>query len=124
MQIKIIKFILQPIVENSIIHAFEDRDGIGCITIKGKIEDENLILSVEDNGVGMTKVQIEKIYQKKNENVRNDRKVTGLGIKTIHEMLKIACGDQYGVEVRSLIDNGTQVRLILPLNNGEENTNV
>lgn len=124
MELKIIKFILQPIVENSIIHAFEDRDGIGCITIKGKIEDDNLILSVEDNGVGMTKTQIEEIFQEKNEKLSNNRKVTGLGIKTIHEMLKIACGQEYGLEVQSLINNGTQVKLVLPLIHGEENANV
>ncbi len=124
MELKIIKFILQPIVENSIIHAFEDRDGIGCITIKGKIEDDNLILSVEDNGVGMTKTQIKKIFQEKNEKLSNNRKVTGIGIKTIHEMLKIACGQEYGVEVQSLINKGTQVKLVLPVIYGEENTNV
>jgi len=124
MELKIIKFILQPIVENSIIHAFEDRDGIGCITIKGKIEDDNLILSVEDNGVGMTKTQIEEIFQEKDEKLSNNRKVTGLGIKAIHEMLKIACGQEYGLRVQSLINNGTQVKLVLPLIHGEENANV
>lgn len=115
MELKIVKFILQPIVENSIIHAFEDRDGTGCITIKGMIEDNNLILSVEDNGIGMSESEIEGIFQDKDEMVSNDRKVTGLGIKTIHEMLKIACGNQYGLEVCSIINNGTQVRLVLPI---------
>jgi len=124
MELKIIKFILQPIVENSILHAFEDRDGIGCITISGKIEDDNLILSVEDNGVGMTETQVEEIFQENNEKLNNDRRVTGLGIKTIHEMLKIACGHQYGLEVQSLINKGTQVRLVLPVINGEENSYV
>jgi len=124
MELKIIKFILQPIVENSIIHAFEDRDGVGCITIKGKIEDSNLILSVVDNGIGMTESEIKKIFQEKDEKISNDSKVTGLGIKTIHDMLKIACGQEYGLEVQSLFNNGTQVRLVLPVIYGEENANV
>ena len=124
MELKIIKFILQPIVENSIIHAFEDRDGIGCITIKGKLYEANLILSVEDNGIGITQTEIEEIFEEKSEKISNDRKVTGLGIKTIHEMLKIACGHQYGLEVQSLINNGTEVRLVLPVINGEEDVNV
>ena len=124
MELKIIKFILQPIVENSITHAFDDRDGSGCITIKAQLCDDNLILSVEDNGVGMTQTQIEEIFQDRNEKKSNDKKVTGLGIKTIHEMLKIACGHQYGLEIQSLLNNGTKVRLVLPIINREENGNV
>lgn len=124
MELRIVKFILQPIVENSIIHAFENSDGTGCITIRGKIEEQSLILSVEDNGIGMTEYEINEIFKEKNEKISNDSKVTGLGIKTIHDMLKIACGHQYGLEVQSLINKGTKVRFILPVINGEEDANV
>lgn len=123
MELKIIKFILQPIVENSIIHAFEDRDGVGFIKIEGRIENDNLIISVEDNGIGMTEDEIKKIFQVKNENTSSDMKVTGLGIRTIDEMLKIACGHQYGLQVQSS-KNGTKTTLKLPIIGEKEKANV
>ena len=66
MEIKVMKFILQPIVENSISHGFRDRIRGGRIRILAKLDKngEELLLKVWDNGRGIEREKLEKINQR------------------------------------------------------------
>lgn len=102
------KLLLQPIVENSIIHGFENTDNEGVIEISSRKEDQFMILSIIDNGAGM---DLNSSIDGKN---KKEFKFSGIGIKNIDERIKIYFGDNYGIKITSSINQGTTVELWLP----------
>lgn len=108
-KLKILKFILQPLVENSIFHGFKNYKYGGEIKIRSQIIDENLLIEVIDNGCGIDK--------EKNES-RNDetgKMHSGIGLNNVHERICIYFGSEYGITVKSEEGNGTCVMLELPI---------
>lgn len=114
---KVLRFILQPIVENAIIHGFKDSTQCGCIEIAAYIEANKLILRIEDDGNGITDEQVE--YLNAYINKRNDYILTSykrsIGVKNVNMRIKLACGDEYGILFKSKVNVGTQVIFTLPL---------
>ncbi|WP_069999514.1 sensor histidine kinase [Cellulosilyticum sp. I15G10I2] len=111
-----IKFILQPIVENSIFHGLEDLDTQGLITISAHLDKEYLFLTVKDNGVGMTEEQLENARKGKS----SDKKYNEIGIKNIDERIKFYCGSAFGLGLSSIKNAGTIVTIKLPANLKED----
>lgn len=99
MDIKVLKIILQPVVENSIKHGFEDMSEGGEINITAYQNSGDLIIEIEDNGKG-TDV---------NPLVTGSKK--GYGIYNIDERIKLTYGEGYGVQFKSVIGKGTIVKL-------------
>lgn len=105
---KIPRLLLQPIVENSIIHGTEDeRNGIIIKIMVQEIESECSILIV-DNGNGFDS---EKMTS---DRVKNN-KFSGMGLNNVNERIKLCFGEAYGLEVKSEINKGTSVRINLPM---------
>lgn len=105
------KLILQPIVENSIIHGIIEKDeGTGEIKIFSSVEGDNLILSIQDNGKGVP----DDILAKINYGQISDSKGS-YGIKNVVERIKLIYGDAYGLEYLSKYNEGTTVRIKLPI---------
>lgn len=107
---KVLRFILQPIVENAIFHGFENMDGDGVIIIRSFFENENLIIEVEDNGVGMDGESLANIIVDHN---RKD-KFSGIGLRNIEERIKLYFGEKYGLSFQSSLNKGTKVTITLP----------
>lgn len=99
---KIPKLILQPVVENSIIHGLEQKIGNGHLTIDISQPGDIIIISIEDDGVGFDKNKIE---------FRN----TGFGMKNVDRRIKILFGEEYGLSIDSNPGKGTCVIIVLPL---------
>lgn len=114
MDMIVIKFILQPIVENAIIHAFRDNEGAGLIEIEASLEQGNLVLVVRDNGRGMDEKEASAILNQEKSAKRDENKVTGLGVRNINERIKVAYGKSYGIEIFSKKEEGTTVKYTLP----------
>ncbi|PRR79163.1 Sensor histidine kinase YehU [Clostridium liquoris] len=113
----IIKLILQPIVENAIIHGINDIDREKYITISGFLENGKLIFQVEDNGIGMTEDEIKNVLNNK----ENDK--TGfnhIGINNVRSRIKLNCGQEYGLKIESEKNKFTRVTLIHPILTEEE----
>ena len=105
------KLILQPIVENSIIHGIIEKDeGTGVIKIFSSVEGDNLILTIQDNGKGVPNDILAKI----NYGQISDSKGS-YGIKNVVERIKLIYGDAYGLEYLSKYNEGTTVRIKLPI---------
>ncbi len=102
------KITLQPIIENAIYHGINGLVDGGRITITVKTQDDNIVMTVEDNGNGMTDEQIETIMNKD----RSDK--TGIGIKNVNDRLKIYFGNEYGITIHSELDEGTKVIILMP----------
>jgi two-component system sensor histidine kinase YesM len=109
LKVKCIKFILQPFVENAIFHGIEPKNGIGCIRIHIKLDDDMVEIIVHDDGVGMDVAQI------LNENDSNDRRFNGIGIKNVDERLRLTYGEKYGVRIISVRDQYTSVNIRFPV---------
>ncbi|MCH4889392.1 sensor histidine kinase [Acidaminobacter sp. JC074] len=104
------KLLLQPIVENSIIHGFENIDYDGKITIDGFLEDGILTLRIADNGKGLIDKQVNRMPSKK---------LTSIGLSNVEERIKLHFGQEYGLEL--LFEDGfTVVTLCLPYKKRED----
>ena len=112
LEYKTIKFILQPIVENSIFHGFENIERIGLIELSAYVEGDYLYIKVSDNGVGMTEEQKENLINRKPSN----KQYLEIGIKNVDERIKFYCGEDCGLTLVSERDVGTSVTFKLPIN--------
>lgn len=113
---EVIKLILQPLVENAIIHGIE-KDGKNCvIRLSATLTDDNLILTVEDNGIGMTAEELMKLqfslYQETEE--EKPKRHGGIALKNVNDRIKLYHSDKYGMSIQSKKHKGTKVTLILP----------
>lgn len=99
-EIKIVKQILQPFVENAIYHGLEPKIGQGLLSLEGKIQSQYLIFEISDNGVGIEKdIDVMK----------------GYAISNVIQRIKLHYGDNAEVVFESKMNEGTKVKLILPL---------
>ena len=108
----IIKFLLQPLVENAILHGFERKKGMGIIHITAQKQDEDkLLILIRDNGSGMSEEAIKQLFDGKHEKWVQYNKI---GVKNIQERIKILYGSQYGLTYKSEMNEYTEVRVLLP----------
>ena len=105
-QYETLNLILQPIVENAIGHGIdllEDRRGL--IKVYASMVDEEIYIMVEDNGVGMDKETMERM-------LTQDSK--GYGMRNVNRRIKLFYGQDYGLHIESVINQGTVVTVKLP----------
>lgn len=102
------KITLQPIIENAIYHGINRMVDEGEIRIRICEEGENIVFSVSDNGVGMSREQCENILKSE----PGDQ--TGIGIKNVNDRIRIYFGEAYGITIESEPDEGTCVSIRMP----------
>lgn len=113
----IVKNVLQPLVENALIHGiltYKDENGEilgGCITMKVVQEEAHLAITIEDNGSGMPQEIIENIENQSKTPNRGKH----IGIRNIIERIKYIYGESYEFKIKSVIGEGTRVVLRLPI---------
>ena len=113
------KFIIQPIVENSIIHAFDQHEIKGDIYIHAVLKETYLLLLIRDNGKGIDYEKTMEIISGKNEKP-NSNKYMGIGISSVHKRIQILYGESYGLVFSTEIGIGTVFRLKLPIYKQDE----
>jgi LytS/YehU family sensor histidine kinase len=105
---------IQPLIENSIIHGFKERDS-GTIEIKSKEMKEKVVIIVKDDGAGINRNILNNILSYEDENKEKiTTHITGIGINNVHKRLKYYFGDEYGLEINSELGQGTEVKINLP----------
>lgn len=113
-----LRMILQPIVENAVYHGMEVRNRKGKLVLEGKVSDEKLILTVTDNGKGMSQEALDNLRKTisdyESASLCNAEK-SSIGLGNISKRIKIQFGTQYGLSVDSAETSGTQVTLVLPV---------
>ena len=109
--------ILQPLVENSIIHGVGDVTEQGEIIIKLRRENERVNIHVEDNGVGMKAEQLEELLAEifDQDQVKKDEGRIGLGLKNVYRRLLAYYGTELRFSVESEEDCGTIVTINIPV---------
>lgn len=107
----ILKIVLQPLVENAIIHGILEKDGeTGTILIRGEQIADLIVLYVKDDGVGMSEETIVRILSGETPASRE----SGYGLKNINERLRIHYGEKYGLSFDSAPGTGTTVIVRIP----------
>jgi Predicted signal transduction protein with a C-terminal ATPase domain len=113
LDLKILKFLLQPIIENSLIHGIEPMSGQGMIIVKAFLDSENLKIVVTDNGLGIPEERMMGILEEKFKS--NKSSFSGIGICNIRDRIKMYFGEEYGVHIESIPNLYTTVELTLPI---------
>ena len=115
--LKMMKFLLQPIIENAIFHGLELKPGPGILSISGKLlEDSSICFEIRDNGIGIEKEKLVKMQ----DSLTNDLYVdssshhTGIGLLNIHNRIKNMYGEEYGLSIDSEQGKGTCVTIRVP----------
>ena len=108
-----VKLILQPVLENAINYGVGDmdEDDGGQIQVTGRLEHGTAILSVTDNGVGMSADEVDLLLTDSN---RIHKHGSGVGLVNVNHRIQILYGNQYGLSVQSEPDKGTTVSICIP----------
>lgn len=109
MDCKIPKFVLQPLIENSIQYGLQQMLGTCTIEVTGELSGDTVLLTVQDNGKGIDRQLLEQLKRTTYES-----KGTGLGLKNIRERIQLLFGENYGIEIQSKKNHGTTVKIIIP----------
>lgn len=118
---QILPLLLQPIVENAILHGLEEVESNGKIMISVSAKnDEILLINIQDNGCGMGDKELEVLMTK--IRTPNLKFRSSIGLYNINQRIRLCYGENYGMEISSCVGVGTQVSLVLPLKDiGVEN---
>ena len=103
------KLILQPLIENALYHGIKNRRGRGLISIAGEESGDDLLLHVTDNGAGISEEQLALLQSGSFEEHHS-----GLGLKNVHQRIRLYCGEPYGLSFDSVPGAGTTVTIRLP----------
>lgn len=111
-QFTILKMILQPLVENSILHGILEKRNLqeGIIKISASFDQDSIVLTVEDNGAGMTEDKASELLT-----LQRITDGHGYGVKNVNHRIKIYYGQQYGLTYRGTPGQGTLVEVRIPL---------
>lgn len=110
-QYNILPLILQPIVENSIVHGLEIKEGIGHIFITIRQEENLIKIVIEDDGLGMSEEKLALLRRRMN--VKN-QDGSHIGLGNVHQRIRLRYGEDYGVHISSNEGVGTKVEVELP----------
>lgn len=105
------KLILQPLVENAIYHGIKVKQQGGTVRIESLLEEDRLLITVEDDGIGMTPEQLETILDKK----ESDAESTKIGVYNVNERLQLFFGPDAVMKYYSTPGKRTMVMLVLPI---------
>ena len=117
----ILPLLLQPVVENAILHGLEEKEkgGLIHILVRKQLEEEELLcIEVSDNGNGMTEEALAFLQSTIEEKDISRNK--SIGLYNINQRIKLTYGQKYGVKIFSNIEEGTRVSLFIPINRMKE----
>ncbi len=107
----ILPLLLQPLVENAVVHGLEGKEGPGTITVSARRLADSVQIRVCDDGLGMNPAQLERILKPlRNQELPADR----IGISNVFQRIRLYYGDEAAFEVTSTEGIGTEVKIVLP----------
>lgn len=108
LETKVLNLVLQPLVENAIVHGLEKKKGGGKVTIRIRKEADNIIYMVQDNGAGTNQDEIRRQLGEPEESHNV------FSLKNIDERIKYKYGESYGLNFSSIPGKGTVVTVNIP----------
>lgn len=108
------KLILQPFVENAIVHGFESADGSYILRVTGIKDDKNMVFQIADTGVGMSGEQLEAIWDKADNRKYASQRIGRYAIRNVRERLELIYHENYELRIESRVGRGTTVVITVP----------
>ncbi|OQY31556.1 MAG: hypothetical protein B6241_13670 [Spirochaetaceae bacterium 4572_59] len=117
-----LKITLQPIVENAIYHGIKELDYEGYIAISGWLDGEVIVLEVKDNGQGMDEKQLQEMVQGLETPLEKRPLFSrqGMGVRNVHERIRLYFGQEYGLYCFSTPGKGTTIQVRMPVSTMED----
>lgn len=109
---KVFPLLIQPIVENAIVHGLEPKEQRGHLTLTVREQEDDIIIAVTDNGVGMTTKRLLEVRQ--GLTVTDHLNGRRIGIRNVHQRMMLYYGQDYGLTIESTKNVGTTMTLRLP----------
>lgn len=111
------KLSLQPLVENAIYHGLKTKGEQGNVSIRAARSGKDVMIMVEDNGVGMSEEQLQRVEA----SLSGKGRQTSIGLYNVHERIKLYFGEAYGLTVGSCLGEGTAIEMRVPGKEGDDN---
>ena len=111
--------ILQPLVENAILHGFNELSKPGVIVVSAAIQDGTLVITISDNGNGMSAEILANVFSDDKAAHTKGGGLSRIGLHNVRRRIILSYGTDYGMEVASYPGEGTAVTLKLPLQKPE-----
>ncbi|REE78939.1 two-component system sensor histidine kinase YesM [Paenibacillus taihuensis] len=111
-QVPILPLIIQPLVENAVIHGLETREEGGIVRVIAELEGGMLHVEVIDNGEGMSREKLQALYQSFDD--QDDGEGHRIGLRNVHMRLKLLYGSESGLVIWSEPGIGTRVQFTIP----------
>ncbi|MFF2889733.1 histidine kinase [Paenibacillus sp. NPDC057967] len=113
-----LKLVLQPLIENAIVHGIEYLVDEGSIRIRARLEGETLVLEVADNGVGMSQEQLAGLLEsgdaQEEEAQSSSGGGSGVAVRNVHDRIQLYYGARYGLSYTSEREEGTVAQIRMP----------
>ena len=114
------KMILQPLVENAVFHGLELKEDQGMLTVRSVMnERQELVITVEDNGLGIAPGRLRQVQNALNQYENTERdpeepQISSIGLANVNNRIKLTYGHPYGLSIHSTYGEGTQIQLLMP----------
>ncbi|SFS56258.1 two-component system, sensor histidine kinase YesM [Paenibacillus sp. BC26] len=112
-QAPILPLIIQPLVENAVIHGLENREEGGLVRVKAELLGDMIHVEVIDNGEGMVRERLEQVLHTFGD--QEDGEGNRIGLRNVHMRLKLLYGSEYGLDIWSEPGIGTRVQFTIPI---------
>lgn len=112
---EVLKFILQPLVENSLYHGLRDSGRAGHIDVRAYTRGNDIIFCVRDNGTGMFPARLAELTEKINRKQKTGKSIYdgGFGLQNVQQRLKLVYGEESGLVIESEWEEGTCITVII-----------
>jgi len=111
-QLYILPLLLQPVVENALLHGLEEKEANGRIVISIYRQQDFINIDVSDNGCGMDEKELSDLQ--KNIEIKDMSRSKSIGLYNINQRMKLNYGEDCGIQIYSAVNEGTTIRLCIP----------
>jgi two-component system sensor histidine kinase YesM len=117
---RVLKLIIQPIVENAIYHGIKERRGMGHVHIEVLDDADSILIRIEDDGKGMDEATLEQVRAKlaqrfeAQDALESESQQGGYGMLNVQARMKLTFGEAYGISIESTLGQGTVVSIRHP----------
>ena len=119
---KILKFLLQPIIENSFYHGLEPKGGTGTLQLSLKKQGHTIYIKVQDDGMGISEQRLEEIHRSflSSARIGLQEPMNHIGLQNVYARIRNHYGDEYWLRITGKVNEGTCVEILIPAELEEE----
>ncbi|NGZ77829.1 sensor histidine kinase [Saccharibacillus sp. VR-M41] len=109
--------IVQPLIENAIVHGLENKEAEGTVSLHASRIGEEVLIDVIDNGAGMTPERLRQVEESIRE--KDEKEESRIGLRNVHQRLVMTYGEECGLHISSELGKGTQIYFKIPAGRDE-----